>query len=171
MIWLAVLKKSWLKMVEFANVLGGESKVHNGAKPCITRDNRMTFVIIGPKGLNTISSAMYMYVQIIYLYSAMSIHILQHVHVCIFLTKKQFLLKCPLCNDGIYGSWLSNTINQSSNSWMIPTCMYKNANAYVLHILYVKELMITQKQTLHTKKQPKFLYTCKHMVILIKLVY
>ena len=33
-------------MADFANVLGGESKVCNGAKPCITQDGRTTFVIL-----------------------------------------------------------------------------------------------------------------------------
>ena len=38
-------------MAEFwAEVLGGESKVSNGAKPCITRDTLMTFVFWVLKG-------------------------------------------------------------------------------------------------------------------------
>ena len=32
-------------------VIGGESKVNNGAKPCITCDALTTFVVLGPKGL------------------------------------------------------------------------------------------------------------------------
>ena len=34
-------------MAVFADVLGGESKVHNEAKPCMTRGGR---VVISPKG-------------------------------------------------------------------------------------------------------------------------
>ena len=36
----------------FANVLGGESKVCNSAKLRVTRDERMTFVAIVPKGFS-----------------------------------------------------------------------------------------------------------------------
>ena len=43
----------------FAGVLGGESKVRNGAKPCITRNyiirnGRMSFCCISPKGLSSL---------------------------------------------------------------------------------------------------------------------
>ena len=42
-------------MAEFCHILGGQIKVCNSTKPCITRDGRMTFVIIiGLKGLGTV---------------------------------------------------------------------------------------------------------------------
>ena len=40
-------------MAEFGEVLGGESKVSSGAKLRIIRDALTTFVILGPKGLNS----------------------------------------------------------------------------------------------------------------------